>query len=119
MRTIIAGSRDIVNKELGFAIIQSCPWKITEIISGCAKGVDFLGMLYANHNNIALKEFPADWAKYGKSAGFIRNKEMADNADALIAITNGSRGTAHMINIAIEKGLKMYVHHISYTEAKK
>ena len=51
-------------------------------------------------------EFPADWDKHGKSAGYKRNLEMAENADALIAFWDGeSRGTKHMIDIAKEKNL--------------
>lgn len=60
-------------------------------------------------HNIPLELYPADWNGYGKSAGYRRNVQMAQVADALIAITNGSPGTKHMIDIANEKGLKVFV----------
>lgn len=110
MRVIVAGSREIVD----FSIIESAIIKsgfaITEIISGTARGVDKLGELYGEKNNIRVTRFPADWNRYGKSAGYIRNEEMAKNADALIAIWDGkSRGTKNMIDIATKKELKVFV----------
>lgn len=69
-----------------------------EIVSGGAMGVDFCGELYAKDCGLNLKIFPAEWNKYGKSAGYIRNKQMAAYADALIAIWDGkSRGTKNMV----------------------
>ncbi len=57
--------------------------------------------------------YPAAWDTYGLKAGYIRNEEMADNADALIAIWDGkSRGTKHMIDIATRKGLRVYIHEV-------
>ena len=117
MRTIIAGSRKCDNmKEVEFAI-KTCNFIITTVISGNAKGVDRLGEIWAIKNKIPLKRFPADWNKYHKSAGYIRNEEMANNADALIAVWDGySKGTEHMINIAKQKNLKIYVHYIGSKE---
>jgi hypothetical protein len=61
--------------------------------------------------NIPCFRFPADWDRYGKAAGYIRNETMAANAEALIALWDGrSPGTKHMIDIARKKGLKVYVH---------
>lgn len=64
-----------------------------------------MGERYAKERGYAVSEHPADWDRYGKSAGYIRNKEMAEEADALMAFWDGkSRGTMHMINLAKEKG---------------
>ena len=64
----------------------------------------------AKDNNISLMCFPADWNKYGKRAGYIRNEQMAKEADALIAFWDGkSKGTKHMIDIARSKGLLIRV----------
>lgn len=80
------------------------------IVSGKARGADALGERYAKERGYAVSEHPADWDNYGKSAGYIRNKEMAEEADALMAFWDGkSRGTMHMINLAKEKGLKTLV----------
>jgi hypothetical protein len=110
MKTIIAGSRSITSYSIVHWAIKESNIKISTIISGTASGVDKLGELYAKNNNINLLQFPADWKKYGKSAGYIRNKEMATEADALIAIWDGqSKGTNHMINIAKEFNLISFI----------
>lgn len=81
-----------------------------EIVSGTANGADKLGEKYANEKGYLLKKFPADWDKYGKSAGFKRNVEMSNYADALIAFWDGkSKGTKHMIDLAKRYELKVKV----------
>lgn len=91
--------------------------EIAEIISGGALGVDRLGVRLAQDYDLPYKVFPADWSKYGKSAGYRRNVEMADYAarngvdrGALLALWDGdSKGTSHMIDIATRKGLNVWV----------
>jgi len=113
MRVIIAGSRDCTNADdIVAAIVASAWWdEITVVISGAARGADRLGELWAECCNIPVEKFPADWNTYGKGAGHRRNREMADNADALIALWDGvSPGTKGMIDIATRKGLKVFVY---------
>ncbi len=111
MRTIIAGSRGCTNKLELLQAVHDCGWSITEVISGTASGADQMGEWWANRNSVPCRKMPADWNKYGKSAGYKRNVEMANVADALIAIWDGkSPGTRHMINIAKSKELKVHVH---------
>jgi hypothetical protein len=111
MRVIIAGSRDYHDYNVLLEMIEECGWEITEVVSGGAKGVDALGERYAEEMNIPLKVYNADWEKHGRAAGPIRNKKMAENADALIAIgrvtKDGvmSRGTSNMIETASKMGL--------------
>jgi hypothetical protein len=74
--------------------------QVTEIVSGGARGVDRLGERYARKRGLPCKVFPAQWAKYGKSAGPIRNAEMAKYTDYGVAVWDGvSRGTANMIKL--------------------
>lgn len=74
-----------------------------EIVCGKARGADSLGEKWAKANHVGIKYFPADWDKYKKSAGYLRNKQMAEYGDALIACWDGkSKGTKHMINLAKE-----------------
>lgn len=124
MKIIIAGSRNITQKNKVFASIfyglasfvteNINPLKNLEIVSGCCRGVDKIGEEFADFFKIQKRLFPADWDKYGKRAGYIRNTEMANYADALIAIWDGeSKGTKMMINIAKEKGLKIYAYKMS------
>jgi len=113
MRVIIAGSREgAVYKNVVDAVRESC-WDITEVVSGGARGVDKLGEEFAKKNSIPLKTFHANWTKYGKRAGPIRNKKMAEYADALIAIWDGkSRGTKDMICQATIQGLWVHVFNV-------
>ena len=112
MKTIIAGSRTFNDyrymcKCLNLDCFKN---KISVVISGTANGADKLGERWAKENNIPIKKFPADWNKYRKAAGIIRNIEMAKHGDILIAFWDGkSKGTNHMINHAREVGLKVYV----------
>lgn len=113
MKTIIAGSRNFTDLEITDEKLGEVPWRITEVVSGTARGADQCGEWYARKWNIDLKTFPADWKNYGKSAGYIRNGEMAEYADALVAFWDGeSKGTKHMINLAIDHGLYVKVFYV-------
>lgn len=110
MKVIIAGGRDIHNYELVLSAIGESEFQITEVVSGMASGVDTLAIQYATENNLPLKEFHAEWNEYKRAAGPIRNREMANYGEALIAIWDGeSRGTKNMIEEATKRGLKVYV----------
>lgn len=113
MRTIIAGSRDgVLFSHLVFAM-EEIDWEPTVILSGTARGADRCGEKWAKEHNIPLERYPADWDTYGKGAGYRRNAEMADKAEALIALWDGkSRGTMHMIKLAEKAGLKIHVYRI-------
>lgn len=111
MKVIIAGGREFNNYEL---LRDSCDKILAnqtevEIVSGGARGADALGEKYAKEKNYPIKLFPADWS-LGKKAGYLRNQQMGDYADALIAFWDGqSKGTKHMIDIAKAKGLKLRI----------
>ncbi len=71
------------------------------ILSGCASGADAIGERYAKENCLKVKKYPANWEKYGKSAGPKRNEEMAKNCDYVLCFWEGkSKGTKSMINLA-------------------
>ena len=111
MKVIIAGGRDFDDYEKLRTYCDHILEDQTdiEIVSGTAKGADQMGERYAKEKGYPVKRFPADWSK-GKSAGYIRNEEMAKYADALIAFWNGmSKGTEHMINLAKQYGLKIRI----------
>jgi len=110
MKTIIAGSRSCNNYDVVKKAIIDSEFDITTVISGGAFGVDTLGERYAKEHGIEVVRFLPDWDTFGKRAGILRNRQMADNADALIAIWDGvSRGTKHMIETARFLGLKVFV----------
>jgi len=111
MKVIIAGSRKETNYAIVETAIEFSEYKITEVISGGCRGVDKFGERWAKEHKIPCRVFNADWAKYGKSAGPKRNRAMAEEADALIAILYPrSRGTQNMIKTALKQGLKVFVH---------
>ena len=114
MKVIIAGCRDIHDPEI---VVESLKHAIPNtddigtIVSGKAPGVDTVGETVAKRLGIPVKEFPADWKKYNKAAGHIRNRQMADYADVLVAIWDGkSRGTGNMIATMTKLGKPHYVH---------
>lgn len=110
MRVIVAGSRHFGSYESVADAISQSGFAITELVSGTARGVDRLGEMRAIRNGVPVRRFPAQWERYGKSAGFRRNVEMASYADALLAIWDGtSTGTKHMIDIAVENDLLIKV----------
>jgi hypothetical protein len=115
MKLIIAGSRSIppqLGKDLVLAAVfaaKALGWEIGEVVCGEARGIDRCGWLWAEHQGIPIKSFPADWGQHGKKAGYMRNEDMAAYADALIAITNGSPGTRHMIEIARRRKMPVIV----------
>ena len=114
-KVIIAGTRTFADYELlkqhaDHMLSRIRTTDTIEIVSGGASGADALGERYANEMGYSIKRFPADWAKYGRKAGPLRNEEMAKYADALIAFWDGqSRGTKSMIDLARQNGLKVSV----------
>ena len=90
------------------AIIYS-GFDITEVVCGMAKGADLLGKKWGEDHGIPVKEFPADWNKYKRAAGPIRNKEMEQYGDGLIVfIYPNSRGSVNMLNL-IKKAKKPFL----------
>ena len=103
IKVIIAGSRDFNNYDLLKNKLNQIKQRIGdfEVVSGCARGADKLGEQFANEFNLSIQKFPANWEKYGKKAGFIRNEEMAKYANGCIVFWNQkSKGTENMINLA-------------------
>ena len=112
MRVIIAGSRDITDYDIVSKAVMASGWfdDMTYVISGAAQGVDTIGERFANEHHILVKRYPADWKGWGKRAGFIRNQEMALNADGLIAVCDGkSKGTLNMIEIMQALDLPVFI----------
>lgn len=131
IRIIIAGSRNFtnysllketVNEFISFLETRGSVMGIDDvrnsikIISGTARGADRLGEQFAAEFDYEIVKFPADWDKFGKSAGYIRNTEMAkyavddDNIGILLAFWDGeSRGTEHMIETAKKHGLAIQI----------
>lgn len=108
MRLIIAGSRSIGDDTFPVidAIITVARLPVSEVVSGGARGADELGERWAAEHGVALRRFPADWKRYGRAAGHLRNWEMREYGEALLALWDGSSaGTRGMISAMRSKVL--------------
>ena len=116
MVVIIAGSRTITDYERVEHAVRKSGFKIAEVVSGGANGVDALGEQWAKQHDVACTVMSADWERHGKRAGFLRNKAMADYAahhklrGGLIAVWDGkSHGTGNMIECARAADLQVTI----------
>lgn len=127
MKVIVAGSRSITDVSwISGKLSHLCldvPYEqdpicyMEELVCGMANGPDLIARTWAiserqgDDEEIKVTEFPADWDKHGKKAGIIRNEEMGNYADALIAFWDGkSRGTKHMIDYMLKLGKEVHVY---------
>lgn len=107
MKVIVAGGRDLKLIPIIFKLDELSArmgLDISEIVSGCCKGVDEAGEFWAKKKGISIRKFPADWDAHGKAAGPIRNRQMAEYADTVILFPGG-KGTASMKREAQKAGI--------------
>lgn len=108
MKLVISGGRNykFTNDDIRLLDIMVVLHNITEIVSGGASGADAEAKKYALKHNIKFTEFRADWRKFGRAAGSLRNRDMALYADAVLLFPGG-KGTASMYSFAVEHGCKI------------
>jgi ribA/ribD-fused uncharacterized protein len=103
MRVIICGGRDFTDVLYAVRKINKFndEYPITTLICGMATGADTIGLEWARVNGIPVEEYPAEWTKYGKSAGPVRNVQMLEEGqpDAVLGLP-GNKGTRHMLEIS-------------------
>lgn len=108
MRVAVIGSRGFNDYEKVKETLSKI--NITLLVSGGAKGADLLGERYAKENNIETKIFIPDWDKHGKKAGFLRNTDIIENAELVVAFWDGtSKGTLDSINKTKEQNKKLII----------
>lgn len=111
MKILICGGRNYSNTHQAFKDLDEFhkEHNVTEVIHGGARGADSIGGHWAELRNIPVTVYPAQWDKYGKSAGYRRNHDMATHGkpDAVLAFPGG-RGTQHMIDIANKMNITVY-----------
>lgn len=106
MKLAIVGSRGLTVANIGEYLSDD----VTEIVSGGARGIDRLAAEYAGQRQICLTEFLPDYAKYGRGAPLMRNAQIAEYAEAVLAFWDGkSRGTLHTISLFARLGKKVTV----------
>jgi hypothetical protein len=115
-KVIIAGSREFNDyaflKQKLIHLLQNINDEI-EIVSGRARGADLLGEQFACEMGYKIKYFVPDWDGLGKRAGFVRNRDMAEYADACVVFwKNKSKGTANMIDEAKKRNLKLRIYDV-------
>lgn len=103
MKVAVIGSRhapDSVSRR----ILEELPANVSEIVSGGAEGVDRMAEQVAEILGIPVRVFPPDYPRYGRQAPLIRNEQIVDYADEVLAFWNGeSRGTGHTIALCLKK----------------
>lgn len=106
MRVLVCGGRDYQNVMRVWEILDLLPKKDLVIIQGDARGADELAKTWAKNKNVECLSFPADWNKYGKRAGYIRNAKMLDEGkpDLVIAFPGG-KGTDMMVMLSESAGI--------------
>lgn len=112
IRLIIAGSRSFSDYEFAKKMLDSMFYdRMPEmVISGCARGADEIGQRWAKQKRVQVQRYAAQWRTYGKSAGMIRNEEMAKASTHLVAFWDGeSPGTKNMIERARKHGVNVTV----------
>lgn len=108
MKVAVIGSRTFNDYELVKETLST--FTISLLVSGGAKGADSLGERYANENNIETLIFKPDWKKHGPAAGPLRNTDIVNNADTIIAFWDcESRGTKDSITKAEKLGKEVII----------
>lgn len=111
MRILFTGSRHWNNAAPVAAIINSLPDHAI-VIHGAARGLDSLAGSLAEQRGLTVESYPADWNRYGRSAGIRRNEYMASlGADICFAFPlQGSKGTKHMVTHARGLNIPVFIH---------
>ena len=114
VKIAVVGSRSITNTDYVFSVLDFYLARLLEenevvIVSGGAIGIDRLGAQWAELRKLKTEIFLPDYKQHGKSATFIRNQQIIDNSDYLIAITTGSNGTADSIKRAVKKNIPIKI----------
>lgn len=109
MKLIIAGGRNYQLTQEDYKRLNAlhAENRISTVASGGASGADADGETWARYKNIPVRRFRADWRTHGRAAGPMRNRQMAEYADA-VALFPGGRGTQSMYNEAKKAGIKIF-----------
>lgn len=116
MKAIVCGGREFTDEVAGFVFLDTvhASVPITHVIEGGARGADTIARNWAKSRSVPVTTVPADWGKYGKSAGFIRNKAMRDeHSPQIVLAMPGGVGTESMMSLARQKNIRVIqMHHV-------
>ena len=107
-RIVVTGGRDFSDRDLVVSAMMMLNIGSEDvIITGCASGADTLCSDVASKLGAIIEPHPADWKRYGKAAGPIRNHEMIDSGCDFLLALPGGKGTAECKRYAKRKGIKI------------
>lgn len=108
MRVLVCGGRHYEDSKQMNSVLDKLHSEspIALIIHGSSRGADSLADLWAFHRGIPRQNYPADWKRWGRVAGIIRNRQMLNEGNpCLVVAFPGGKGTANMIQLANESGV--------------
>jgi len=109
-KVLVCGGRDFTDWETVGRTLDSLnsKYKNLHIIQGGAKGADRLAKEWAKEMEVPCTEYRANWKKYGKAAGVIRNLDMLDAEPDMVIAFKGGNGTAHMVEQSTKKNIPVH-----------
>ena len=111
-RLAIVGSRDFGDSGLVRRFVDRLRAS-TVVVSGGARGVDRVAVDAARLRDLGTEVFPADWDRFGRSAGIRRNADLVASVDGLVAFWDGSSpGTRDAIRRALDLGIWVRVYRV-------
>ncbi len=114
MRVAIVGSRNFTDFGLMLEFLKEVNLGVTHIVSGGAAGADTLAERLAQDFSLPITIYPANWEKYGKRAGTLRNEQVINDCEAVVAFPGPeSKGTRHATWFAQTKGIPTYVKEVN------
>jgi hypothetical protein len=111
MRILVTGGRDFTDKDLVDATLDRlhAERKFTLVIHGAARGADWLAEEWARAKGVETLPCPANWRRYGRGAGSVRNQKMVELKPELVVAFPGGSGTAHVVELARHAGIEVIV----------
>jgi len=112
MKVLIFGGRDFKDVDrlyhsMSRFVVQN--GNVSRVVSGHARGADEMGEMWADEMDLPVDIFPADWEKFGKRAGYLRNVQMADSGLDYAVEFPGGKGTAMMHHLLIERKIPIFI----------
>lgn len=114
MRVLVTGDRNYTNVQVIASALDGLDLDETVLITGMARGADYIAWVLGKYYEMMVEEYPADWDTHGRAAGPIRNQQMLDSGVDLCLVFHddlaNSKGTADMVRRCQKAGVycKLY-----------
>lgn len=110
MRVLVTGGRDFDDRKVFHAFMATLfvDRHLDTIIHGACGGADRMADTWARMWHLNIERYPANWSKYGRKAGPMRNEQMLrEGKPNLVVAFPGGRGTADMVRRARKAGVEV------------